>query len=118
MNELLNNGNVVLNSVYLSIMLTTVVGGIIVFRVGIARTATEVQERVINALKSEIDSLKDRISELERENGQLSSKLNTMNRALRRRNMYITIDGELISTHEQVQSPNINQAQHITGEAK
>ncbi len=96
--ELLNNSNIILNIVYISIMLTTVVGSIVAFKVGIARTATEVQERVINALNSEIKSLTDRIVEVEKENISLKQTMGLIKSALRKRGLSITIDGDNGST--------------------
>lgn len=45
-----------------------IVGGLLAYHHGFARTATEVQERVIRLLQSEIGALQDRIDALEKEN--------------------------------------------------
>lgn len=74
-------------------------GGVIAYRHGIARTANEVQERVISALQSEMEILQTRISTLEKENTRLSELLMTIRSALKRRGIHITIDGDMISIH-------------------
>ncbi len=95
--NVLNDSNIILNIVYISIMLTTVAGSIIAFKVGIARTATEVQERVINALNSEIKSLTDRIVDLEKENINLKQTMGLIKSALRKRGLSVTIEGDLVT---------------------
>lgn len=93
-----------INIVYLAIMLATIVGGIVSYRAAMHRTtreieknAGEVQERVINALKTEIDSLKDKVTELEKENTLHKQTLGLIKAALRRRGLSITIDGDLVT---------------------
>lgn len=76
------------------------IGGWAAFRHGFARTANEVQERVINALESEINMLKDRLSELEKENARLTQIIAIIRTSLRRRGVLITIDGEMVSIHD------------------
>ena len=65
-----------LSLINLIITLCLMVGGVAAYRHGFTRTANEVQERVINALQSEIQSLHDRIAALEKENTRLSYTLN------------------------------------------
>lgn len=76
------------------------IGGVAAFRHGFTRTANEVQERVINALESEINALKDRLGELERENARLTQVIAIMRASLRRRGIFVTIDGEMVSIRD------------------
>jgi hypothetical protein len=76
------------------------IGGWVAFRYGITRTANEVQERVIHALESEINALKDRLSELEKENVRLTEVIAVIRTSLRRCGMFITIDGEMVIIHD------------------
>lgn len=76
------------------------IGGWAAFRYGITRTANEVQERVINALESEINALKNRLSELEKENARLTQVIAIIRTSLRRRGVFITIDGEMVSIRD------------------
>ena len=90
------------------------IGGAAAFRHGFTRTANEVQERVINALQSEIDSLKDRLAQLEIENTRLTHIIATIRAALRRRGLHITIDGELVSIRDR--EGKLTHATRIQGE--
>ncbi len=76
------------------------IGGIAAYRHGFARTASEVQERVINALQNEIRSLHDRIAALEKENTRLGYTLTTMCLALKQRGIHVTIDGDIVSIQD------------------
>lgn len=76
------------------------IGGVAAYRHGFTRTANEVQERVINALQSEIRSLHDRIEALEKENTRLGYTLTTMCLALKQRGIHVTIDGDIVSIQD------------------
>lgn len=89
----------------LNIILTigTIAGGIIAFRASRARTMSEVQERVIIALNTErailteqLKNLTERLDELERENLQLRHTISALIKALRKRNIVISLSGDII----------------------
>lgn len=84
----------------LLITVCLVIGGIAAYRHGFTRTANEVQERVIHALQSEIQSLHDRIEALERENTRLNYIITTMCSALKQRGLHVTIDGDIVSIQD------------------
>ncbi len=81
----------------LVIAVAIVLGGAVAFRYSLNRTANEIQERVINALQSEIQTLQDRIVALEKDNTRLSQTIAIIRTALKQRGMSVTIDGDLIS---------------------
>jgi len=89
-----------LSLVNLVMTVSIVIGGIAAYRHGFSRTANEVQERVINALQSEIQALHDRIGALEKENSRLGYTLTTMCLALKQRGIHVTIDGDIISIQD------------------
>jgi hypothetical protein len=89
------------------------IGGLAAFRHGFARTANEVQERVINVLESEINALKDRLSELEKENARLTQIIATIRMAMKRRGLFVTVDGELVSIRDR--AGKFTQATRIQG---
>ncbi|HEV2579241.1 MAG TPA: hypothetical protein VGT44_00195 [Ktedonobacteraceae bacterium] len=99
----------------LVVTLSLMVGGLLAYQHGFTRTANEVQERVIHLLQSEIGALQDRISALEKENTRLNHIITTIRSSLKRRGLYITIDGELVSIHER--GGRMTQATRIHGEA-
>lgn len=84
----------------LFITICLVIGGVVAYYHGFARTANEVQERVINALQSEIQTLHDRIAALEQENARLSYIVTTLCSALKQLGIHITIDGDTVSIHD------------------
>jgi hypothetical protein len=92
--------NDLLNVIDLGISIVLAIGGVAAFRYGFTRTANEVQERVIHALESEIGTLKDRLSELEKENARLTLIIATIRTAMRRRGLFVTIEGELVSIRD------------------
>ena len=96
--------------------LALLLGGILAYHHGFTRTVSEVQERVIHALQSEIGSLQDRIEALEKENTRLSHVITTIRSALKKRGLHVTIDGELVSIHDQ--AGQLTQTTRIHGSGK
>jgi chromosome segregation ATPase len=103
----------VLSILNLVLCIGLAIGGLAAFRHGFTRTANEVQERVINALECEINSLKDRLSELEKENARLTHVIATIRTSLRRRGLFVSVDGELVSIRDR--AGKLTQAAHIQG---
>jgi prefoldin subunit 5 len=116
----------------ISIILAIVVpvGSVFYFRGSFAKTSSEIQERVINALNSEIaalnakieekdreasnkvNMLNDRIGELEKENTRIKQKFGMVMSALRKARLTVDLDGNLVS----IADPTIHIAQQrITG---
>ncbi len=89
-----------LSLINLVITLCLTVGAVAAYRHGFTRTANEVQERVIHALQSEIQTLHDRIGALEKENSRLGYTLTTMCQALKQRGIHVTIDGDIVSIQD------------------
>lgn len=88
-----------LTLINLSMTICLIIGGIVAYRHGFARTANEVQERVIHALQSEIQALHDRIAVLEQENTRLNYTITTICTSLKQRGVHVTVDGDIISIH-------------------
>lgn len=84
----------------LLITIGLVIGGVVAYYHGFTRTANEVQERVINALQSEIQMLHDRIATLEQENARLNYIVTTLCSALKQLGIHVTIDGDTVSIHD------------------
>ena len=75
------------------------IGGIMAYRNGKARTANEVQDRVINAMQHELDLQAKRIDEIVKENTRLEHVILLIKKALMQRGLSVTIDGELVTLH-------------------
>ena len=78
------------------------IGGFVAYRRGFAQTANEVQERVINALQHEIQTLHDRIGVLEQENTRLDQAISVICSSLRRRGIHITVEGDVVSIRDRI----------------
>ena len=85
-----------------SILLTVcgILGGIVAFRNGFARTANEIQERVINALESELAQLRQRLDDLKEENTRLKLTIDTICAALKSRGLAVTVEGDMVSIRD------------------
>jgi hypothetical protein len=85
-----------------SIVLTvcSILGGILAFRNGFARTANEVQDRVINALEAELEQLRQRLDEIKDENTRLKLTIDTICSALKSRGMAVSIEGDMVLIHD------------------
>jgi cell division protein FtsB len=83
----------------LSLILTlcAILGGILAWRSGFNSTANAVQERVINALESEIAALRQRLEDVARENTRLDQMIETICLALKKRGLEVAIDGDVIT---------------------
>lgn len=88
-----------------------VFGTFMSWRNGKMATANEVQDRVINALQHQIDSLQDRLSAQEKENARQGQIINTIKSALKQRGLSVTIDGDLVS----IADSGLMQATRIQG---
>jgi hypothetical protein len=86
----------------ISLLLTIggLLGGFFAFRNGMTATANEVQERVINALESEIASLRERQDDMKEENIRLRLIIDAICAALKTRGLAVTIDGHMVSIHD------------------
>ena len=82
------------------ITLGLIIGSFVAYRRGFAQTANEVQERVINALQHEIQTLHDRIAALEQENARLDQTIALICSVLKRRGIHVTVEGDIVNIHD------------------
>jgi hypothetical protein len=101
---------------YMSLVLFVFIslGGVLAFRYSIAKTSSEIQERVISALQSEIQTLRDRITAIEKENTRLLQIVGIIKASLKKRGLIVTIDGDLVSIQDE-KSGDTTQTTRITG---
>lgn len=91
--DLLNIPSIFLTALSLAI----VVGGIFAFRYGRTRMVEEVQERVISALKTRVETLESQVESDAKELLRLRQVINTVRHALKRRGLLIEIEGEFVT---------------------
>jgi FtsZ-binding cell division protein ZapB len=113
--SILSSTGTIANILYVTALLALTLGSIVAFKIGITKTANEVQERVINALNVEINTLKARIDDLERENSatreammilqrenwKLQQTLGIIKAALKKRGWSFTIDGDVVRVKDE-----------------
>lgn len=88
--------NTILPYLSLFLALCVTVGGVFAYRQNYAKTASEIQERVINTLKTEADSLRLHVNDCEKEIERLKQTIETILAALKKQGIYVTIDGDMI----------------------
>ncbi len=93
----------------LVISLAVILGSILAFKHGFTRTANEIQERVINALNSELASLTHRLDSLEKENLRLNLVLNIIINAMKRKKILINIEADLISIQDEINGETVTE---------
>ncbi|WP_136625291.1 hypothetical protein [Dictyobacter kobayashii] len=87
----------VLSLLNLLLTIGAILGGVLAYRGGMARTANHIQERVINALEAELTGMRARLEDMKAENTRLSLIIDTICVALRRRGIAVSIDGDMVS---------------------
>ncbi|GCF11217.1 hypothetical protein [Dictyobacter arantiisoli] len=87
----------VVSALNLLLTLAGIIGGIIAYRSGIARSANQIQERVINALEVEMNSMRCKLEDMKAENTRLCVLIDTICAALRKRGLAVSIDGDMVS---------------------
>lgn len=80
--------------------IASIIGGYWAFKTGLNRTASEVQEHVINAMEQEITVLRSRLEDLETENKRLEQVLYTLCEALKKRGLIVTIEGGIVTVSD------------------
>ena len=92
-----NNLNNAFSILSLILTICAILGGILAWRSGFNSTANAVQERVINALESELSALRLRLDDVARENTRLNQMIETICLALKKRGLEVRIDGDVIT---------------------
>jgi hypothetical protein len=78
----------------------TIGGLVIAVRTGYSKAASDIQERVISALKEREELLSRRIEDLERNESRQNSIISTIRYALKQRGLKITIEGDFVTLSE------------------
>jgi len=96
-----------LSLINLLITLAISIGGIMAYRHSFSKATADIQERVINALNSEIGAMKERITELERETKKLRGIIATIRALLKKQNLSLTIEGDTVILHDEKSNSSI-----------
>lgn len=80
----------------ISVVLIAIIG-LLAYRSGISRSEASSQDNTIRALQAQINSLKDRLTEVEKENHRHTQTIDLIKKALGQRGLIVTIDGDLVT---------------------
>lgn len=78
-----------------------ILGGIMAYRHGFAKTASEIYERVVIMYEAELKEIRTQLEEVKTENVRLHSIYNIIVTALGKRGIVISVSGELVHIVDQ-----------------
>src|SRR5690242_15647473 len=78
----------------------TLVVAFFAVRSGVLQSATNAQSSAISALRAEVETLRERVEDAEKENSRLEQIIETICSALKKRGLIISIQGEMISIQD------------------
>ncbi len=89
------------NILNLLLLAIAVIGGFIAYRTGHSKATLAMEARAMTAMQAELDAVRLRVERIEKENSRLQQIITTIQTALKKRGLIITIDGDLISIQDQ-----------------
>ena len=93
---MIDQTNVILSCVSIILIIIVAITGALVWRGSLNKAASEIQERVIAALKEEVNTLRSKLEEVRTENKQLKNMFETLCIALKPRGIEVHIEDDLI----------------------
>jgi|SRR5205807_3262496 len=78
------------------VLLVFIVGGIFMIKSGLGDRADKAQTSALTAMKTELDILRNRVTDAEKENTRLQHIVDTIHAALEARGMIVTIQGKMV----------------------
>ncbi len=97
-----------LTVVSLLLALGAIVGNILAY---MKSSRGQIQERAINAMEKELDLLRSRLDDMERENERLEQIIATICEALQKRGLNVSVEGHIVT----VTDGNVTQSVRIQG---
>ncbi len=97
-----------LTVVSLLLALGAIVGNILAY---MKSSRGQIQERAINAMEKELDLLRSRLDDMERENERLEQIIATICEALQKRGLNVSVGGHIVT----VTDGNVTQSVRIQG---
>lgn len=78
-----------------------VIGGFFFMKSNVGKQTSDAQQNAISALQAEVQTLRGRIADTEKENIKLQQTLDTICSALKIRGLVVSIQGEMINIADQ-----------------
>jgi FtsZ-binding cell division protein ZapB len=82
------------------LLLATMAGGVFVFRNSKKAGIVQIQSDTIIAMQQQIDALKTGQEALQKENSHLQYVIETISEALKQKNIFITVSGEMVTIED------------------
>lgn len=86
----------VLNTLNVGIILFGAIGGLYAFARTRKNDTVNIQAETITALSQQVQAIKDKLDDLEKENTRLRQVIDTIQSALRQKGILVTIDGDMV----------------------
>lgn len=87
---------------------------LVAIRGGYSKAAGEVQERVISALKEEVEGLHRQVDSLEKDRDRQDEILSTIRYAIKQRGLKIVIDGDFVTLSDSTGKSKVTRIQDRT----
>ena len=79
------------------LLLCTLVGGFFAFKQGLKKKSFEALQETISILQSQVEAIRSSLEVVEKRNRHLEYVIETVQEALKKRGMIISIDGDLVT---------------------
>lgn len=84
-------------------------------RNGILKSANDAQSSAISALRAEVETLRERVEDAEKENTRLEQIIDTICVALKKRGLIITVQGEMINIEDRKGGSTTTRIRRVSG---
>jgi hypothetical protein len=84
-------------------------------RNGVMKSANDAQSSAISAMRSEMETLRERIEDAEEENARLEQIIDTICAALKKRGLVISIQGEMINIEDRKGGSTTTRIRRVPG---
>lgn len=86
----------ILNTLNVLIILLGTIGGLYAFARTRKNETVTIQAETITALSQQVQAIKDKLDDLEKDNTRLRQVIDTIQSALRQKGILVTIDGDMV----------------------
>lgn len=84
-------------------------------RSGVLKSANDAQSSAISALRTEVETLRERVEDAEKENTRLEQIIDTICVALKKRGLVISIQGEMINIEDKRGGSTTTRIRRVSG---
>lgn len=103
-----------LNYINTALYIVTAIGGVYAFVRAKKSETIRIQNDTIQAMQQQIEVIKAKLDDMEKENSRLKQIIETIQFALRAKGIHITIDGDMVEISEQKKRSSISTRKRST----